>query len=251
MDSNTLAQQLATYDAGRKSSADILNSAMSQYGVPEIRSRVAGLRTTLSNTESALNNVDPSVTGRTSRSLVTEAQRQRMVANERAPIAAQYGQQQGALSNESANLNDEQQAAQALAQGQIQDYTTGRNALQSQYDAAVSREAEVRRQQEADRAYQLQVQQQADANRNAAADRYAKASGSEADATPSSQQRSGGGFNFQDASGNAISARRYAQLTGTNFNTLLKKMASAGDSGAADVLKNGGSSRAYQALTWN
>lgn len=163
-----LAAQIADYDKNKKSSADILNEAMTQYGVPEIRSRVAGLRTTLGNTEAALNAVDPSVTGRTSRSLVTEAQRQRMVANERAPIAQQYSSQSGALTTESANLSDQQAAAKLLAEQKISDYTTGRNALQSQYDTAytreqnaiaqeVARQAAAREQANADREYQLNV----------------------------------------------------------------------------------------------
>ncbi len=172
-----LAAQISQYDANKKSSADILNAAMAQYGVPEIRTRVAGLRTTLGNTETALNNVDPSVTGRTSRSLVTEAQRSRIVANERAPIAAQYGDQSKALTTESANLTDQQQAANTLAQGQINDYTIGRSALQSQYEGAVGREAEAQRIAEADRAHQFNLQQQADANRNAAANRATSGAG--------------------------------------------------------------------------
>lgn len=168
--SANLAKKLAQYDANKKSSADILNESMAQYGIPEIRGRVSGLRTTLSNTESALNNVDPSVTGRTSRSLVTEAQRQAIVNKERQPIAQQYGDQSKALTTESANLNDQERAAELLAQGMTNDYTTGRNALQSRYDSAVSREAEKRRQKEANRSYSLEKnrakQARIDADRN-------------------------------------------------------------------------------------
>lgn len=168
MDSGSLLKQLQNYDANRKNSVDVLNDAMAKYGIPEIRQRVSGLRTTLSNTENALNAVDPSVTGRTQGSLVTEAQRQRQVANERAPIAEQYGQQSRALSDESGNLSDQLQAAQLLAQNQVSDYDKGRTALQSQYDTSIAREAEQRRQLEADRAYQLQVQQANDARKAAA-----------------------------------------------------------------------------------
>lgn len=154
-----IAKQLAQYDKSRKSSDKILNESMAQYGVPEIRNRVAGLRTTLTNTENALNAVDPSVTGRTSRSLVTEAQRSRIVNQEREPIAAQYGQQAGVLSNESANLTAQEQAANQLAQGRINDYQIGRTALQSQYNDAATREAKALAKAQADRAYKLQKQQ--------------------------------------------------------------------------------------------
>lgn len=239
-----LAQQIAAYDANRKSSADILNEALNKYGVPEIRTRVSGIRTTLANTEAALNNVDPSVTGRTSQSLVTEAQRQRIVNNERAPIAQDYSTQSKTLSNESANLSDQEKAAQLLAQGQMNDYTVGRNALQSQYDSAAAREAEERRRAEADRAYQLDVQKSASSSRSGGG------GGGGGSSAPSYQKRSGGGFNFQDANGKAISAGSYARITGTSWKGLLQSMANNGDAGAKDVLKNGSKSKYWTAFTW-
>jgi hypothetical protein len=76
-------------------------------------------------------------------------------------------------------------------------------------------------------------------------------------------QRAGGGFNFTE-NGQAVSAAKYAQLTGTPFRTLLSQMASKGDSGAQTALgfvgndykfdptkissyQNAGT---YNALTW-
>jgi site-specific DNA-cytosine methylase len=183
--SQQLATQLADYDAKRKSSVDVLNEAMSKYGVPEIRSRVSGLRTTLSNTENALNAIDPSVTGRTQGSLVTEAQRSKQVANERAPIAEQYGTFSRSLGDAQSDLSDQERAAQVLAEGQLNDYESGRQALAGRYQLATDRENEQRRQLEADRAYQLQSQEAA---------RQAKAAsagynfgGATASATPSTK----------------------------------------------------------------
>lgn len=191
MDSASLAQQLSDYDSKRRSSVDVLNEAMGKYGVPEIRNRVAGLRTTLTNTENALNAVDPSVTGRTQGSLVTESQRQKQVQNERAPIAEQYGTFSRSLSDTQANLSDQEKAAQLLAQGQLNDYESGRSALAGRYQLAVDRESEQRRREEADRAYQLQVQEAADARRSAAASiaRPTLGSGTSAPAQDSNKQR--------------------------------------------------------------
>lgn len=232
MDSETLFKQLQDYDKNRKNSVDVLNDAMKQYGVPEIRSRVSGLRTTLGNTENALNAVDPSVTGRTQGSLVSEAQRQKQVSNERAPIAEQYGQQTRALGNESANLSDQLQAAQLLAQNQVSDYDRGRQSLSSQYEVATARELEKRRREEADRAYQLQVQAANDARKAASSAGGASPSfdgGGETAPKALSQQRSGGGFNFQDTGGKSISAGKYAQLTGKSIGDLLYQMGKSGD----------------------
>lgn len=53
---------------------------------------------------------------------------------------------------------------------------------------------------------------------------------------PSMAQRQGGGYNFTDANGNAISAATYARMTNTPFRTLLQQMASSGDVGAKTAL---------------
>jgi hypothetical protein len=140
MDSATLAKQIQDYDAKKVTSTDALNEAMGQFGVPEIRKNVANLRTTVANTQNSLNAVDPSVTGRTSQSLVTEAQRQRMVANERAPIAEQLGGQNQALGQSTQDLNDALGQATTLATNKVNDYNAGRQALQSQYDTTYKRE---------------------------------------------------------------------------------------------------------------
>lgn len=140
MDSGALAAQLAAYDQNKVTSTDALNKALATYGVPEIRNTVSGLRTTVANTTNALNNVDPSVTGRTSGSLVTEAQRQKQVNNERAPIAGQLQSQTGALGQNEQDLNDALGQATTLATNQVNDYNAGRNALQSEYDTTYKRE---------------------------------------------------------------------------------------------------------------
>lgn len=55
---------------------------------------------------------------------------------------------------------------------------------------------------------------------------------------PKMQQRAGGGFNFQDAGGKAISAAKYAQLTGQSVMDILKGMGQAGDRNAAQAYFN-------------
>lgn len=230
MDSGTLLTQLQDYDSQRKNSVDVLNEAMSKYGVPEIRSRVSGLRTTLSNTENALNNVDPSVTGRTSGSLVTEAQRQRQVANERAPIAEQYGQQSRALGDESANLSDQEKAAQILAEGSVNDYNAGRTALSSRYETTLARELEQRRREEADRAYQLSADE---AKRQAAASVSGGYSLGGGVALPSAKAAPAASGVDQQGAYNAIKS-----LLGTNNKDTINKTVQA-------IQKSAGNGNAY------
>jgi|GEM_PF-3902086 len=80
---------LTEFDKAAQSPLDIYNSALESLGISDARTRVTGLKTQLMNTENLLRNVDSDVTGRTQNSLVTEAQRRRLVAMESAPIAEQ------------------------------------------------------------------------------------------------------------------------------------------------------------------
>lgn len=151
MDTGTLAKQITDYDKNKVDSNTAFNDAMAQYGVPELRKTVGGLRTTITNTANSLNAVDPSVTGRTQGSLVTEAQRQRQVVNERAPIAEQLQGQGQMLSDQERVLGEANQQATTFAQNKVNDYNAGRQALQSQFDIANTREtaaAQAARQQQ-------------------------------------------------------------------------------------------------------
>lgn len=140
MDSATLSKKMATYNAKPVTSTDALNEALGKYGVPEIRNTVDGLRTTVANTTNSLNAVDPSVTGRTSGSLVTEAQRQRQVANERAPIAQNLTDESNALNQNQQTLQDALGMATTQASNKVNDYNAGRDALKGEYEMAYNRE---------------------------------------------------------------------------------------------------------------
>lgn len=168
MDSKSIAAQIADQDSKRVTSTDAFNEAMGQFGVPEIRKNVATWRTTIANTKNSLNAVDPSVTGRTSQSLVTEAQRAKIVNNERAPIAGQLGEQQDAYSLANSDLNEATAQATTQAGNKVRDWETGRANLQNMYDttykreqdsmaAQIAAEQEQRRRAESDRAYGLDV----------------------------------------------------------------------------------------------
>jgi len=78
--------QLGAFDKNAQNPLDMYNSALNSLGIADVRTRVSDLRTSMINTENMLRAVDPNVSQRTSNSLVTEAQRQRLVAQERAPL---------------------------------------------------------------------------------------------------------------------------------------------------------------------
>lgn len=169
-----IATQLQAYDAKPVTSTDALNSALTQYGVPEIRNTVSGLRTTLANTQNSYNAVDPSVTGRTQGSLVTEAQRAKQVSNEQAPIAANLTSEGNDLTTANADLTDKEGQATQLAQNEVSDYNSGRAALQSQYDTTYKSEqdkaaATLAAQQAAEQQREFNVSQAASAAKTSTA----------------------------------------------------------------------------------
>lgn len=131
--------------AKRKNPLDLYNEAVSSLGGNEIRTNVGNLRKQILDTENLLNAVEGSVKGRTSGSLVTEAQRQRITNLEREPIAGQYNKFSGDYANESQNLSSVLgQASQntnlgmAGEQQQIESLLAALTGSQSKYDTSVA-----------------------------------------------------------------------------------------------------------------
>lgn len=147
-------QDIQNFDATRANPTDVLSQAEGKHGIDQSRQRLVGLRSAIMGTEGLLNNVAGDVQGRTSRSLFGEAARNRLIANERAPIAEQYSQQQGALSNENASLTDAQSQAAKEAQLRLTGDDTKRNSLQSLYDTLYKREQDELARQRAEQARQ-------------------------------------------------------------------------------------------------
>lgn len=236
-----IAGQIATYDAKPVTSTDALNSALTQYGVPEIRNTVSGLRTTVANTTNALNNVDPSVTGRTQGSLVTEAQREAQVNNERAPISTELAGENTSLNQNQQDLTDALGQANTQATDQVNDYNTGRQALQDEYTTAYQREQDAA-------AATLAASQDAEKQRefNVSAANSAASNGSSSSNNPAAgysvKQLSSGNLAYTGPNG-VTNLYQYAQaLNGGNsanpdavLNTIQNTLASgsATDKGAA------------------
>jgi hypothetical protein len=105
--------------------------ANSQFGVGQAQQQVQGLRTSLQNTNNLLQQVAPSVMGRTANSLVTSAQANRQIQNEQAPLNTQFNQEDQAYSNANQDYQSALQQADQLAnanlgfQGQHQSYLQG------------------------------------------------------------------------------------------------------------------------------
>lgn len=143
--------QLQTFQSSRRKPQDVLRERETQLGVPTSQQRLVGLRGAISNTENLIKNVDPSVSGRTQGSLVTEAQKSRLINMEREPLASQFTEQNRALEGETANMNELSRRALQDAQLQISADDAQQNSLQGLYGMLYQREQDetARREREA------------------------------------------------------------------------------------------------------
>jgi len=170
--------EYSTFQSQRKNPIDLLNEAGATLGLPEVRTRVSSLRKSVLDTENLLNSVEGSVKGRTSGSLVTEAQRQRLTNMEREPIYNEYKGLAGNLDNESANLSDLTSQATTLTElgmkGQDQQGESYQTKITSKKDAltrAKAEEADRIAREQADRDYQIKLREQAESEANSATSR--------------------------------------------------------------------------------
>lgn len=134
-------QSIQDYSKNRRSTQDIQKEAEDKYNVSGISSRLSGLRTLVGNLESSLENVDPSVRGRTSGGFVTEGQNQALINREQQPILGNLSKQQKVLGDTQQEFSLSSALAGELARSIRSDDETGYQRLLDTYNAAVAREA--------------------------------------------------------------------------------------------------------------
>lgn len=132
--------QLQQTQAGAKSASDILSGANQQYGVQGAQDTVSGLRGAITNTTKLLNNVAPSVMGRTGNSLVTSAQANRQIQNEQAPISQTLGQQTQDYNTANQDYDKALQQATQSANMQYTDQQNKTSYMQNLYNTLFGRE---------------------------------------------------------------------------------------------------------------
>lgn len=162
--SQSAFDELRNFQGSRRKAADILKESESRLGLPDATKRQQGLRTAITNTENLIKAVDPSVSGRTGGSLVTEAQKTRLVGLERQPLDTAFSEQNRALEGESAIASELQRRALQESQLQLSEDDARQNALQGVYSTLYQREQDAIAKAERDRAFEEQkrlAQQQA------------------------------------------------------------------------------------------
>lgn len=97
---------IQSFQGSMQSGQDIYKANEQSLGIPQAQQQVSGLRQAITNTTNLLNQVAPSVYGRTQNSLVTSAQAGRQIANEQAPISQELGKESTDLTNADTNYKD-------------------------------------------------------------------------------------------------------------------------------------------------
>lgn len=131
---------LQAYQAGERSGGDILGIKQQQMGVPGAQQQVSGLRQAITNTTNLLNQVAPSVYGRTQGSLVTDAQATRQIGNEQAPLNTQLNKESQDYTGANADLTMLNSRADQAAQLDMQSQAQRESGLGRIYDALYGRE---------------------------------------------------------------------------------------------------------------
>lgn len=243
MDSSSALKQLQDFQGTRKNPTAYFDEAQNGLGVSAAAQQANDLRNVVRNTQTSLRGVDASVAGRTGGSLVTDAQRSRLVNLERAPLAENLNDQLTGYGDAMSNYRDLLGQASSKASMLYQGDADRENALRSNYEAIFGREQAA----EAVRQFNEQLAlQKANAARAAAGSPFPSfggggSSGNNGAATSTMGganmvQRGDGGFNFLDANGGVISAAQYAAAKGIAFRDLLQVMANKGDQGAKAAL---------------
>lgn len=237
--------QLQTQQAGAKSAADILANQRAQAGIQGAEDTVKGLRGAITNTTRLLNNVAPSVMGRTAGSLVTSAQANRQVANEQQPIAQQLGEQTQGYATAQSDLDRASGRAAEAANLEYGEQQNKMSYLQNLYNTLFSREQSAQQAAERERDRQESVRQFNE--QLAQSKRSAAASGAGSynlggllgggNAGSSQWVNNGADNQFKDASGRGITAFQFAQQKGIGYRELLSQMAAKGDKNAEVALK--------------
>lgn len=231
--------QLQQYQGSLQSPQQALDAAKGTLGVNAAQSTATGLQGAIQNTTNLLNQVAPSVYGRTGNSLVTTAQAGQQINNESAPLQQNLAKEGTDYSNAEDNYKNLLDEANTEATNTISGQNSKESALQGIYNDLYGKESDDAKLAEQEREANLSASSAADVARITAGSGSGtpSSSGNLGSSTNASyQQRAGGGYNFQAPNGQAISAAQYAQLTGTSLRTLLSSMAAGGDNGAKTAL---------------
>jgi len=154
--SSKLFSQYQAFQQKRVKPEDYVKRYSTDLGVDDAKARVAGARTAIRATEDTITAAPDSVAGRTSGSLVTDAQRNRLVQNEVAPLQEMMRTQSNAYTDANQGLSELSDTLDKRVAYNLQSDDTQANSLLSLYQAA----SESEKQKEAIRQWNAQMAEQ-------------------------------------------------------------------------------------------
>lgn len=131
---------LQSAQGSQQSGQQILQGQEQSLGIPGEQQQVSGLRQAITNTTNLLNNVAPSVYGRTQGSLETTAQAGREIQNETAPIQSKLAGLNSSDSQAESDLNTNLSRAGTQAQLQQTDQQNQLGYLEDLYKSLYGKE---------------------------------------------------------------------------------------------------------------
>lgn len=219
--------EIGEFDKNAKNPLDIYNAALDRLGISDARTRVTDLRQALLNTENLVRNVEGDVGQRTQEKLVTQAQKNRLVAQEQQPLiqAAQIqgrnlemanADYQGIL-NEGKFQSDAEYKGQADKRAALMDRlkiaidgaktAEDKRRWEAEYARLKDKDAEERRRWEADHALRVQEANRAAAN----ASRSAGAASSAKNASMAALKSVGDYLNSKKGSDGKVAPSTFAE----------------------------------------
>jgi hypothetical protein len=135
------------------------STANTTYDVSGKQSRLSALQGLVGNLQSSVEAVDPSVTGRTSGTFTTEAQRSALVSKERAPILNSLSKEQGVASAAQGDLTQSQSLASQMASSLLSGDKQKYQQLLDTYNTLSAQDKQAEAKAEADRTFQEQQRQ--------------------------------------------------------------------------------------------
>jgi hypothetical protein len=225
-------QQLQTTQGSQKTADQVYGEANQSLGVDKATEQVQGLRGAITRTTGLLNQVAPSVYGRTQGSLVTNAQATRQIGNEQAPIQQNLqdlGTQYSSASSDLGNLRDQANTRASATLAQQQGNLSYLQQLYQQLQGKEQNDAQLAEQQ---RQFNMTP------HGSSGGSSYASPTFGGANTSSYKVARdAGGGLAFTNGS-KPITAAQYINATGGSFNDLLGYLAQSKNPGDAQILKD-------------
>lgn len=148
---------LQNFNTTRETPEAATSTADAKYGVSGLSTQLDQLRGLTGNLQTAIGNVAPSVAGRTSGSLVTQAARDAITNNETQPLTDQFNK----VSTNLSDVNSQYQNATGLASNYASSLLTGDkqkyDELFGNYTTLAGQEADAAKQAEAKREFDAQL----------------------------------------------------------------------------------------------